>query len=97
MRTLQPFSGKVKQTEQNYLNQKLVIGSFKENVFVLALNSENECSEHLKRSFFSYFFEFFVRKLEPLSGKLGQSIQNYLNQNLVIGSFLGNGFTGNFI
>ena len=31
-------------------------------------------------------------KLKPFSGKVRQSVQNYLNQNLVIGSFLKNGF-----
>ena len=33
-----------------------------------------------------------MTKLKPLLGKVKQSIQNYLNQNLVIESFLENGF-----
>ena len=53
---------------------------------------KNECSEHLKRSFFSFFATFWVTKLKPFSGKMRQSIQKYLNQNLVIGSFLENIF-----
>ena len=39
-----------------------------------------------------FFPNFWVTKLKPFSGKVRQSIQNYLNQNLVIGSFLENGF-----
>ena len=35
-------------------------------------------------------------KLKPFSGKVKQNVQNYLNQNLVIGSFLENGFRGTF-
>ena len=33
-----------------------------------------------------------MTKLKPFSGKVRQSIQNYWNQNLIIGSFLENGF-----
>ena len=32
-----------------------------------------------------------MTNLEPFSGKVRQSVQNYSNQNLVIGSFLENG------
>ena len=56
------------------------------------LELKNECCERLKRSFFSFFPNFWVTKLKPFSGKVRQSIQNYLNQNLVIGSFLENCF-----
>ena len=35
---------------------------------------------------------FWVTKLKPFSVKVSQSVQNYFNQNLVIGSFLENGF-----
>ena len=52
---------------------------------------KKECSEHLKRSFFSFFANFSVTKLKPFSGKVRQSVQTYLNQNLVIASFLENG------
>ena len=41
---------------------------------------------------FQFFANFWVTKLKPFSGKVRQSVQNYLNQNLVIGSFLENGF-----
>ena len=61
------------------------------------LQLKNECSEYLKRTFFLFFFFFcfaniWVTKLKPFSGEVRQSIQDYLNQNLVIGSFLENGF-----
>ena len=46
--------------------------------------------------YFSLFFKFLRDELEkPFSGKVRQSVQNYLNQNLVIGSFLENGFQAN--
>ena len=84
---LKPFSGKVRQSVQNYWNQNWVIGSFLENVFELTLNSKNECSERLGRSFFSFLSNFWVMKLKPFSGKVKENIQNYLIQNLVIVSF----------
>ena len=37
-----------------------------------------------------------MTKLKPFSGKVRQSVQNYLNQNLVIESFLENGFEATF-
>ena len=41
---------------------------------------------------FQFFCSFWVTKLKPFSGKVRQIVQNYLNQNLVIRSFLENGF-----
>ena len=41
---------------------------------------------------FQFFADFWVRKWRPFSGKLKQSVQNCFSQNLVIGSFLENGF-----
>ena len=46
----------------------------------------------LKRAFFSFFANFWVTKLKPFSGKVRQGVQNCLNHNLVIGSFLENDF-----
>ena len=45
-----------------------------------------------EKSIFQFFANLWVTKLKPFSGKVRQSVQNYLNQNLVIGSFLENGF-----
>ena len=44
-----------------------------------------------EKGIFQFFANFWVTKLKLFSGKLTQSFQNYLNQNLVIGSFLENG------
>ena len=45
-----------------------------------------------EKGIFQFFPNLLVTKLKPFSGKVRQSVQNYLNQNLVIGSFLENGF-----
>ena len=45
-----------------------------------------------KKVLFQFFLKFWLTKLKPFSWKLKQSVQSYLNQNLVIGSFLENGF-----
>ena len=56
------------------------------------LELKNECSERLKRAFFSFLANFWVTKLKPFTGKVRQSNQNYLNQSLIIKSYLQNGF-----
>ena len=45
-----------------------------------------------KKTIFKFLANFCVTKLKPLSGKRRQSFRNYLSQNLVIESFLENGF-----
>ena len=45
-----------------------------------------------EKSIFQSFPSFWVKKLKPFSSKVRQSVQTYLNQNLLIGSFLENGF-----
>ena len=90
--TLKPFSGKARQRFQNYLNQNLVIGRFLENGFHATLSSKTNVLRVWKGHFIFFFPNFWVTKLQPFSGKLRQSVQNYLNQNLVIGTFLENGF-----
>ena len=45
-----------------------------------------------EESIFQFFANVWVTKLKPFSRKERQSVQDYLNQNLVIGSFLENGF-----
>ena len=56
------------------------------------LKLKNECCECLKRVFFSFLQIFEWRSWKPFSGKVRRSVQNYLNQNLVIENFLENGF-----
>ena len=46
----------------------------------------------LKKSIFQIFANIWISNLKPFSGKVRQIVQDCLNQNLVIGSFLGNGF-----
>ena len=45
-----------------------------------------------EKNIFQFFANFWVTKLKPFSGKVRQSVQNYLNQNSVVGNFLENGF-----
>ena len=45
-----------------------------------------------ERGIFQIFANFWVTNLKPFSGKVRESVRKYLNQNLVIGTFLENGF-----
>ena len=45
-----------------------------------------------EKGIFLFFPNFSVTKLKPFSGKVRQSVQNYLNQKLIIQSFSENGF-----
>ena len=95
VKKLKPFSSKVRQSVQTYLNQNLLIGSFLENGIGATLSSKTNVLG-IWKGHFSVFANFWVTKLKPFSGKVRQSMQNYLNQNLVIGSFLENGFEASF-
>ena len=48
------------------------------------------------KNIFWSFASFCVTKLKTFSGKVRESLQNYRNQNLVIGNFLENDFEGTF-
>ena len=74
-----------------YLNQNLVIRSLLENGFEAPLSSKTNALSIWKEHF-QFFANFWLTKLKPFSGKVRQGVQNYLNQNLVIGSFFKNGF-----
>ena len=45
-----------------------------------------------EKTIFQFFANFWVTNLKQCSGKVRQSVQIYLNQNLVIRTFLENGF-----
>ena len=91
MTKLKPFSGKVMQSVQNYLNQNFVIRSFLENGFRASWSwIPRLCT--FEKDIFEFFADFWVTKLKPFPGKVRQSVQNYLNQNLAIRSFLENSF-----
>ena len=54
--------------------------------------AQKRMSWAFEKNIFQFFANFWVRKLKPFSGKVRQSVQNYLNQNSVVGSLLENGF-----
>ena len=88
VKKLKPLSRKVRQSVQNYLNQNLIIGNFLENRLEATLSSKANALSVWKKAFFS----FWLTKLKLFSGKVGQSVQSYLNQNLGIRTFIENGF-----
>ena len=45
-----------------------------------------------ENAIFQFFANFWVTKLKAFSGKVKQNVQNCLNQKLVLGSILENGF-----
>ena len=56
------------------------------------LKVKSECCEHSKNAIFQFLAYFWATKSKLFSGKVKQSIQNYLNVNLVIRTFLENAF-----
>ena len=88
---LKPFSGKVRQSVQNYLKKNMVIGSFLKMVLKLSW-AKKHIFWAFEKNIFQFFASFWETKLKPFSGKLRQNVQNYWNLNLVIRSFLEKGF-----
>ena len=72
-------------------NHFLVIGSVLENGFDATFSSKVNVPRGWK-GHFSVFFKFWKTKLQLFSRKVRQSVQNYLNYNLVTGSTLKNDF-----
>ena len=60
--------------------------------FLTFFELKNQYCGRLKIALFKFFAIFWLTKLQPFSGKLRQNIKNCLNPNLVIESFLKNGF-----
>ena len=60
-------------------------------------STKNRMFWAFQKSIIQLFSNFWVMKLKAFSGKVKQNVQNYLNQNLVIGSFLENGFEATLI
>ena len=48
-----------------------------------------------EKSIFQFFVDFWVTKLKPFAGKVTQSVEGCLNQKLVLGNCLKNGFEAN--
>ena len=82
---------KVMQTLKNYLHKNLVIGNSEKKVLKLSW-SKKRMFLPFEKDIFQCFENFWLTKLKPFCGTLAQSVQNYLNQNLVIGSLVGKGF-----
>ena len=59
-------------------------------------STKNRMFSAFQKSTIHLFANFLVMKLKPFSEKVKENVQNYLNQNLVIGNFLENGFRGTF-
>ena len=95
MTNLKSSSGKVKESIQRYFNQSIVIRSYLENDFEATLSSKMNIV-NVWEGHFTAFCKFLRDQVDILSRKLKQSVQSYLNQNLVIESFLENGFEATF-
>ena len=87
---MKPFSGKIRQSIQNYLFQKLVIGRFFEKYFWSYFEAQKPMFWPFEKTIFEFFANLWMTMLKAFSGKVRQSVQNFLNQNLVTGSFLQN-------
>ena len=94
---LKPVFGKVSQSVQNYLNQNLVKESLQENGLEATLSWKTNILSVWKEHFPVFFANFGLTNLESFLGKVKQSVQNFLNYNLVRGSFLEKGFEGTLI
>ena len=68
------------------------IKTFQIRWFWSYLKVKSECCEHSKNAIFQFLANFWATKSKLFSGKVRQSIQNYLNVNLVIRTFLENAF-----
>ena len=88
---LKVFSGKVRKSVQNYLNQTLVIRSISENGFEATWRSE-KMFWTFGNWIFTFFCEFLSEELKSFIGKVRQSVKNCLNQNFFIWAFSENGF-----
>ena len=84
---LKLFSGKARQSIQKYLNQNLVLGSILGNGFEVTSSSTANAL-----NFSKWHFLVFCKFLSNKVGKVRQSMKNCVNQNMVIGIFLENGF-----
>ena len=90
------FSGKVRQSAQNNLNQNLVIGNVLENSFEATLSSKRNVLS-LWKGHFSVSYKLLMDEVETIyCEKVRESTQNFLNQYFVIGRFLENSFEATF-
>ena len=86
---LELFSGKTRQSVENCLNPELFMVSVLENGFKSTLR-EKMIALRVQIWHFSLFHKFLSDKVEIVSGKVRQNIQNCLNLMFVTVSFLEN-------
>ena len=89
---LKPCSGKVRQSNQNYLNQNFVIRSFLGNGFWATLSSKTNVASVWKRHFSGFFSKFLSDKVETIFWEREANHSKQFKSNLVTGTFLENGF-----
>ena len=68
---------------------------FLENGFGAILTSKTNV-QSISKGHFADFCKYLRDEVQQFSGKVRQSVENCLNQNLFIGSFLENGFEATF-
>ena len=85
------FLGKWSKAPKTISKKNMVIGSFLKMVLKLSW-AKKHIFWAFEKNIFQFFASFWVTKLKPFSGKLRQNVQNYLNLNLVMRSFLEKGF-----
>ena len=89
---LKPFSGRCEARGSKLFKSKFGHRKLLRKQSWSHLEVKHECSECLKKVFLVFFVNFWVTKLKLFSGKGRESVQNYLNQNLVTESVLENSF-----
>ena len=73
---------------QKLFKQNLVMGTFLQDAFEASLNWRINIVDVWKKICFSFLQFFDWRSWKTISEEMRQNVQNYLNQNLVTGSFL---------
>ena len=92
---LKLFSGKPRQSVQNYLNQNLVIGSSLKNGFEATLSSKRMVWA-FEKGIVQFFANFWVAKLKLFSGKARKCCENFFHKACFVGSILENAFQSLF-
>ena len=88
---LKPFSGKVRQSAQNYLNRNLVVGSILENGFGATLSSKTNVLSVSKRHF-SVFCKFLGDEVETIFRESEAKLSKLFKSKVGIRKLLRKGF-----
>ena len=84
------------QSFQDRVNQRLFKENLLENGFEATFSSKTNVL-NFENDTFQFFANFWVTKLKPFSGKVRLSVENCLSENLIVASFLENGFEATLI